>query len=55
LREIADRIGCSRPVSARGILLVRALLRDGASPLYAEDAELVLPRMLARVLGALEP
>jgi hypothetical protein len=55
LREIALRVGGSRPVSARGILLARALLRDGSSPLYAEDAALLLPRALARVRGALEP
>jgi len=34
---------------------VRSLLRDGGSPLYAEDAALLLPRALTRVLGALEP
>jgi hypothetical protein len=37
------------------VLLVRSLLRDGGSPLYAADAELLLPRALTRVLGALEP
>ena|SRR5579884_1806955 len=55
LRRIAARVGGSRPVSARGILLVRALLRDGSGPLYAEGAELLLSRALERVLGALEP
>lgn len=55
LRELAARVGSGRPVSARGILLTQALLRDCASPLYAEDAELLLPRALARVAGALEP
>jgi len=55
LRALADRLGESRPVTARGVLLVRSLLHDGGSPLYAEDAELLLPRALTRVLGALEP
>ena len=55
LCRIADRVGNGAPVSARGILLTRALLRDASSPLYDEDAELLLPRALRRVLGALEP
>jgi hypothetical protein len=55
LQALADRLGQSRPVAARGVLLARSLLRDGGSPLYAEDAELLLPRALTRVLGALEP
>jgi len=55
LRALADRLGESRPVAARGVLLVRSLLRDGGSPLYTEDANLLLPRALTRVLGALEP
>jgi hypothetical protein len=55
LRAIAARVGGNRPISARGILLVRGLLRDAASPLYAEQADLLLPRALRRVLGALEP
>ncbi|MES1247234.1 MAG: hypothetical protein ABUS54_06140 [Actinomycetota bacterium] len=55
LRSIAGRVGGSRPISPRGVLLTLALLRDGASPLYSDQAELLLPRALARVLGALEP
>jgi len=55
LCQIADRVGNGAPVSARGVLLTRALLRDASSPLYDEDAELLLPRALRRVLGALEP
>jgi hypothetical protein len=54
-RAIADRLGSTRPVSARGVLLLRTLLRDGRSPLYDERAALVLPRELRRVLSALEP
>lgn len=55
LEAIAARLGSSRAVSARGVLLVRALLRDGGSPLYAEGAQALLPRALTRALGALEP
>ena len=55
LRLIAERVGSSAPVSARGILLLRSLLRDGSSPLYAEEAGVLLPRALTRILGALEP
>lgn len=55
LRQIAARLGSAGPVSARGILLTRALLRDGCGPLYSDQAELLLPRALQRVVGALEP
>ncbi|HJQ74714.1 MAG TPA: hypothetical protein VJ814_07500 [Gaiellaceae bacterium] len=54
LRAIAQRVGDDRPVAARGILLARQLVRDPSSPLYAEDAEQLLARMLSRILGALE-
>ena len=37
------------------ILLARLLLQDASSPLYTEAPELALPRLLRRVLGALEP
>ena len=52
---LADRLASSRPVSARGVLLTRTLLRDGGSPLYAEDGAPLLPRALRRALSALEP
>lgn len=55
LQTIADRLGSSSEVSARGVLLLRSLLRDGGSPLYAEGAEALLRRALTRALGALEP
>jgi hypothetical protein len=55
LCAIAVRLGDDRPVAARGILLARQLVRDPASPLYAEDAEALLARMLSQILGALEP
>jgi len=55
LELVGQRLGDERPVSARGVLLVRGLLRDGASPLYNEGADLLLPRALTRILSALEP
>jgi hypothetical protein len=55
IRALADRLVGSRPVCARGVLITRSLLRDGGSPLYAEDGALLLPRALRRALSALEP
>ncbi len=55
IRELAARIGDGEPCAARGILLTRQLLRDPASPLYAEGSEALLARALTRALGALEP
>jgi hypothetical protein len=55
LVAIARRVGDERPVAARGLLLARQLVRDPASPLYAEGSEALLARMLSRILGALEP
>ena len=54
LRSLAERVGDERPVAARGVLLVRGLLRDPASPLSSEGDE-PLARTLSRVLGALDP
>jgi hypothetical protein len=55
LREISARLALSRPVSPRGILLLRSLLRDGGSPLYDDQAAILLPRALRRIRTALEP
>src|SRR5215468_5554575 len=35
--QLAARLGDERPVSARGVLLARALLRDPAGPLYSDS------------------
>jgi hypothetical protein len=51
---VMSRLADERPVSARGMLHLDELLRDPASPLFGEHDEL-LPRAIARVLGALEP
>jgi hypothetical protein len=55
LRRIAARLGDEQPVSARGVLLARMVLRDPASPLFSESTARELARALRRVLGALEP
>jgi len=55
LRLLSARLAGDRPVTARGVLLARQLLRDPGSPLFSDDSEHLLPRALERVLGALEP
>jgi hypothetical protein len=55
LELLSGRLADSRPVTARGVLLARGLLRDDASPLYNDGSDLLLPRALTRVLSALEP
>jgi hypothetical protein len=55
LRTIATRLGDERPVTPRGILLVRALLRDPGGPFYGPASDEVLARELTRALGALDP
>jgi hypothetical protein len=55
LRLLAERLGDERPVGARGMLLAASLLRGAGSPLYSDGADVLLPRALTRVLGALEP
>lgn len=54
LLRLDERMLDGRPVSARGILLVRGLLREPASPLYDEHAG-ELSRALTHVLLELEP
>ena len=54
LDALADRLADERPVTAAGILFLDQLLRDGDSPLYGEH-DMLLPRAITRVLGALEP
>jgi hypothetical protein len=55
LEQLHARLADEQPVAARGILLALLLLLDPSSPLYAEATELALPRLVRRVLGALEP
>ena len=55
LRLLSAKLAGDGPVSARGVLLARQLLRDPGSPLFSDASEHQLPRALQRVLGALEP
>jgi len=52
---LAERLGDERPVACRGILLVQSLFGDPTSPLYADDADILLAPAVRRVTGALEP
>jgi hypothetical protein len=54
LRLLAAKLAGDQPVTARGVLLARQLLRDPGSPLFSDESEHLLPRALKRVLGALE-
>jgi hypothetical protein len=54
LQKLEARMLDGRPVTARGVLLLRRLLREPGSPLYDEHAG-DLSRALARVLVELEP
>ncbi len=54
LGRLEQRMLDGRPVTARGVLQLRRLLRDPASPLYDDHAG-DLSRALARVLVELEP
>ena len=54
LQKLEERMLDGRPVTARGVLLLRRLLREPGSPLYDEHAG-DLSRALARVLVELEP
>jgi hypothetical protein len=54
LQKLEARLRDDRPVSARGVLVLRRLLREPDSPLYDEHAR-DLSRLLARALVELEP
>ncbi len=55
IETLADRLeDVTRPVSARGVLLVARLLADGAGPLYARERAGELPQALAGCLRVLE-
>jgi predicted nuclease with RNAse H fold len=55
LRRLQERMLDGRPVAARGVLLLRRLLREAGSPLYDAVDERELSRALATVLVELEP
>jgi hypothetical protein len=54
LSRLEERMGDGRPVTARGVLLLRRLLREPGSPLYDEHGA-DLSRTIATVLVELEP
>ncbi len=54
LRLLSAKLASEHPVTPRGVLLARQLLRDPGSPLFSDESEHLLPRALKRVLGALE-
>lgn len=54
LRLLSAKLASDHPVTPRGVLLARQLLRDPGSPLFSDESEHLLPRALKRVLGALE-
>jgi hypothetical protein len=55
IQALADRLNdLSRPLSARGVLLVEALLTDGTGPLYARGRAGELQGALEQCLTALD-
>ena len=54
LRLLSAKLASEHPVTPRGVLLARQLLRDPGSPLFSDESEHLLQRALKRVLGALE-
>lgn len=54
LRELIERLRDGDEVSARGMVLVKRLLCDGASPLYVESRDGILADELAVVRQALD-
>jgi hypothetical protein len=53
LRELAHDLRHAELVYARGVALVRELLRDGGSPLYVADTEGALDRAIKHARAAL--
>jgi hypothetical protein len=55
LERLARRLADPDPVDARGVALTKALLSDGAGPLYWARSPESLGARLREALGALEP
>jgi hypothetical protein len=53
LLELAEDLRCPGPLYARGVALVRLLLRDGGSPLYAPSEPWQLEEEVRRACAAL--
>jgi hypothetical protein len=52
--DARERLAGQRPIAARGVLLLRGVLHEPASPLYSEETEELLGVTMRRALGALE-
>jgi hypothetical protein len=55
LAQLAARLRSEEPVAARGVVLLRALLTDGASPLYQPRRAGELDERVGAAADALEP
>ena len=55
LAVLIDRLRSPEPVSARGVAKVRALVHDGAGPLYYPAAGNSLRRSVEDAIQALDP
>jgi hypothetical protein len=55
LDTLERRLRSPEPVSARGVALLRALLMDGASPLYRPEERGALGSLLRAAAAALDP
>jgi len=55
LELLVDHLLAPVPLPARGVALVRMLLRDGTGPLYRYESQADLGAMVRRVTAALDP
>jgi hypothetical protein len=55
LEDLVDHLLAPVPVSARGMALVRQLLRDGSGPLFRYESQGDLRRQVSCASAALEP
>ena len=55
LESLVDHLLAPVPVSARGVALVRMLLRDGSGPLFRYESRADLAAQVRRAADALDP
>jgi hypothetical protein len=55
IESLVDHLLAPVPLAARGVALVRLLLRDGTGPLYRYESKADLGEMVRRVTSALDP
>jgi hypothetical protein len=55
LEALLDRLLVPAPVSARGMALVRLLMRDGSGPLFRYESREDLSLQVRRATDALDP